>query len=315
MSTSTSRAAYLFAGPTATGKSAIAHRMAREYGWAVLSADAMLVYVGMDVGTAKPSPEERVGLRYGGIDCVTPDQPFHVGAYLEYARSFLRSVPEDQPVVMVGGTGLYFKALLLGLDPMPETDPAVRARVQHLYEDGGLSALTALCRDMDPERWATVADPANPRRVMRALELALMGVPVAHVWKQQPMNTSGVVVDRERADLDERISRRVEQMYARGLLDEVARLRERYPHWSHTAQKAIGYKEAAAVLAGTSTVEEAQQATMTRTRRYARRQRTWFRHQLPFTAFPIGVSDSESSVGAALLAHWRKHGPCTISCG
>lgn len=304
---------YVLAGPTATGKTELAHRLAREQSWAVLSADAMLVYRGMDIGTAKPSPEERDAILYGGMDLVTPDQPFSVGAWLDHAHAFLSSIPETQLVLVVGGTGLYIKSLLYGLDPMPGADQSVRAEIQALFEREGLEGLRKAALEEAPDRYANLKDKNNPRRIQRALELARMDVPHERVWTRGSAGRI-VVLTMERETLTRRIIQRVNRMYREGLLEEVRHLCERYPAWSDTARMAIGYREALAVLEGKMTKEQAQEETVRRTRRLARRQMTWFRHQLDCA--PV---DADNNVSSEITARgvqdvWSTHGPCRITC-
>jgi tRNA dimethylallyltransferase len=307
-----SRPVFVLAGPTAVGKTAVADELARRNGWAVLSADAMLVYQEMDIGTAKPTPDERAGLVYGGLDWATPAEHFSVGAYRDAALAFLRGLPPARPVLVVGGTGLYIKALLVGLDAMPAVDPAVREAVERLYAEGGLVAVQAACRAADPERYAALRDPANPRRVMRALELARMGVAPACVWAEQDRLRPIMVLTMAREALHERIEERVRAMYKGGLLAEVERLRGRWPVWSKTAQMAIGYREAVAVLEGELKEEEGMAVTMRRTRQYARRQATWFRHQLPAEEIPTAGAPVHVIVDRLEKA-WSEHGFNTIA--
>lgn len=303
---------YVLAGATATGKTSVAHQLARSMDAAILSADAMLVYQGMDIGTAKPAPRERSGLAYGGIDCVTPDQGFSVGQYLEAALTFLRALPEQQPVVVVGGTGLYIKALLAGLDTMPPVDPALRHDIDQLYEQGGLAALQAACQKEAPERYAALKDPANPRRLSRALELARIGVPMQDAW-QRKVTGRCTVLARERSSLNQRIETRVHNMYHEGLVAEVESLLQHWPTWSKTATMAIGYREARALLAGEMTESEAKAETARRTRQYARRQQTWFRHQLPQDEIAVTETDTLEHIAERVAQSWRKYGPCKLA--
>jgi len=311
--TSRTHPAYFLAGPTAIGKTALAHHIALQQQWPILSADAMLVYRGMDIGTAKPTAAERAGIpAYGGIDLVTPDQRFSVGAYLDAAHRFLATLPADQPVLVVGGTGLYIKALLLGLDPMPAVDDATRRWAEELYATAGLTGIQQACRDLAPERFAALDDPLNPRRVLRALELARMGVPYRGVWSQTHPAGTVVLMERDRTQLGERIEQRVNHMWAGGLLDEVRELQSAYPAWSDTAAKAIGYQEALAVLAGDCTADEARAQIVRRTRKLARKQTTWFRHQA--AAHSVSCDGRElAEVAADVLTYWRTHGPGIIS--
>jgi tRNA dimethylallyltransferase len=310
-----SYAAYVLAGPTAIGKTEVAHAIARRTGWPILSADAMLVYRGMDIGTAKPTPAERAGLCYGGLDLVTPDQPFSVGAYLEQAHAFLATLSPDQPVLIAGGTGLYIKALLYGLDPMPPVDPAVRQWVSDLERQQGIEGLRRACAELDPARYDALRDEQNPRRVARALELARMGVPYKGVWQNASVDQPAItVLQRARTDLEERITTRVDRMMAAGLADEVAGLMARYPVWSRTAAAAIGYREMRAVLEGTMDRDTARAATITRTRQLVKKQGTWFRHQLPHRDLACD-GKTVAEVAALVEADWSTHGSLVVSGG
>ena len=304
--------AHVLCGPTASGKTDLAHAIARQTGWPILSADAMQVYQGMDIGTAKPTAEERKSLRYSGLDWVSPDQSFSVGTYKEMALAFVRQMPADQPVLIVGGTGLYIKALLQGLDDMPPVDPAIRAEVETLFAEQGLEAVQAACRCLSPERYQRLQDPNNPRRVMRALELAKMGVPLESRWDRIPPRGQTTMIDVESGRLHERIQRRAAHMFANGLLEETAALQERWPCLSPTARQAIGYREAAAVLDGTMDLDAALQQTCTRTRQYARRQRTWFRHQLPCESIVRPEDEPIDRVAERVLVAWRSRETCEI---
>ncbi len=313
MTQPTLKSVFVLTGATATGKTAVAHILAAQMDAALLSADAMLVYQGLDLGTAKPPAAERTRFRYGGIDEVSPDQGFSVGAYRDCALAFLESVPDEQPVILVGGTGLYIKALLYGLDAMPPTDPALRAEIEALYAAEGLAALQAACRACDPARYAALKDVHNPRRVMRALELARMGVPLQAVWTEptaQVPRFPGLTLDR--TTLLQRIQTRVETMYAQGLLDEVAALQRQWPEWSGTAAQAIGYREARAVLEGATDPTTARAETVRRTRQYARRQETWLRNQFDVDWIDVDAYDPEQTA-ALVSASWKRYGPCPIT--
>lgn len=305
--------AYVLCGPTASGKTELAHCIARRQQWPILSADAMQVYVGLDRGTAKPSVEERADLVYGGLDWVTPDQPYSVGAYREAALRYVQDLPRSMPVLVVGGTGLYIKALLAGLDAMPPVDAAVREAVQQVFAEHGLAGLQAECRRVALERYDRLADPNNPRRVMRALELALMGVPLQPTWSEAPIRGTVTVLDVGRDQLHERIRVRTGQMFATGLVAEAAAVQTRWPSLSRTARHAIGYREAWAVLAGEMDTDAAVAAVEQRTRQYARRQRTWFRHQLPAEHIEAAPDESVEALADRVLAGWRRGGGCELN--
>ena len=212
------RTAYFLIGPTAVGKTDIAHQLALESNRIVLSADSMLVYCGMNIGTAKPSNKQQDEVRYGGINLVEPNQNFSTGDYLKSAQTFLKA---DKETIVVGGTGLYVKCLLQGLDEMPAANPEVRVWAEKLLQEKGLEALQEEVQKKDAARYEALADKKNPRRLIRALELAQ--TPLSKTWKQSEWPP--IVGLRMNPDLlKQRIRQRVEAMYANGLLDEAKTL-------------------------------------------------------------------------------------------
>ena len=320
--------AWILAGATATGKTAAAQYLAEELGCAILSADAMLVYRGMDIGTAKPTPAERGSVPYFGIDLATPAEPFSTGLWLADAARALAAygtgvppegipggtgVPPVQPpgLIVAGGTGLYIKALTDGLGGA-EADPEARARWQALYERGGLPALQRALSERDPGVLDALADPANPRRLIRALEHldAHGGLPAQ--WRRREAPAPVTVLRLPREQLHARIARRVETMFAQGLVDEVRALRQTYPVWSPTAAQAIGYAEACALLDGALTRAEATERIVVRTRQLAKRQETWFRHQAQAVWLEINDNDPPEHVARRVLDSWRLHGPTPV---
>ncbi len=297
---------HFLVGPTAAGKTAIAHRLAERLDARILSADAMLVYRGMDIGTAKPTAAERRRFGYRGVDLADPDQRFSVGAYLAQARV----LPAGRWLV-VGGTGLYVRGLIEGLDPLPAADAALRAEAEALLASGGVAALRERLAAIGPAHLAALADPQNPRRLARAYELARLGVPppgAARSAASPSVRLAGLAPDR--AWLNARIARRVEDMFASGLVDEARRLRTTFGSTlSETARKAIGYEEAFAVLDGASSQAEAQARTALRTRQYAKRQMTWFRHQAQVDWVIVGEATDANTVADAVAAAWERQGP------
>ena len=337
--------AWFIAGATATGKSAVAQRLAEQLGCAILSADSMLVYRGMDIGTAKPTPAERGAVPYSGIDLVTPDQPFSTGLWLAAVRSsevlkcesskvgsprtpelpnFRTSeLPHSRtlelphfrtsqlPLIVAGGTGLYIKALTDGIDG-EAADPEARARWQTLHEREGADALRRALEARAPGALAALPDAANPRRLLRALEhLDARGTLPAQ-WKAPPAAAPVPVLRLPREQLHARIARRVAAMFKAGLIDEVRALRRDFPVWSDTARRAIGYAEACALLDGTLTEREAIEQITIRTRQLAKRQETWFRHQAQSIVIDIEDTDPPEHVARRVLDTWRKHGPTNV---
>jgi len=305
--------AYILAGATATGKSGVAQALAEQMGCAILSADAMLVYKGMDIGTAKPTVAERGAVPYYGIDLVTPAEPFSTGRWLAAA-----AVCTETNLIAVGGTGLYIKALTDGIDGAA-SNPEARATWQRVFEQEGLQGLQDALRQKSPETFAALPDPSNPRRLIRALEhLDASGTLPQH-WKPElrtpnsELRTSPVIVlSMPREQLHRRILRRVERMFASGLVEEVRALREAYPVWSATAAKAIGYEEAGAMFDGTLTREQAIERIAIRTRQLAKRQETWFRHQAHAVWLDISEHEPTEDVARRVLQLWRQHGPTAI---
>lgn len=284
---------YCLAGATATGKSAVAQLLAERIGGVILSADAMLVYRSLDIGTAKPSRAERGDVPYFGIDCVTPAEDFSAAMWLNEAE---RASASSAPCIVAGGTGLYFSALLRGLDPSPPSNPALRATLEALPLEALQARLAATGR--------TIADPSNPRRLVRALEILESGGELPGGW-QEKVKPALTALTWDRAVLHQRIARRVEEMYAAGLLVEAERARTLYPQWSRTAAQAIGYAEAFAVLDGTMSLAEAKERTVIRTRQLARRQEVYLRGQFEVTWIRGESGDTVESLAEKVAQEWQ----------
>jgi tRNA dimethylallyltransferase len=267
--------AFLLGAPTASGKSAVALRLAERFGLEIVSADAMQVYRGLDVGTAKPSAADRARVPHHGIDLVDPDQAFSVADWIAAAEdAILGAHARGVACLVVGGTGFYLHALAEGLPTTPAADPAAQAPLWAQLEREGVEALEAEVAAVAPEDARRAQ--RNPRRLVRTLEvLRRTGRPPSSFPPRPPR----VRVDRtwllpEMAALEPRIEARAEAMLAGALIEEAAALD---PAALATARQAIGYAEAAAVARGEMTREAARDAIVAATRRYARRQRTWFR--------------------------------------
>lgn len=272
-------------GATGTGKTAasldLADRLGR-FGAAaeIVNADAMQLYRGMDIGTAKATVAERRGVPHHLIDVLDVTDEASVAAYQRDARATVEQIAARGAIpIVVGGSGLYVAALLTDFR-FPGTDPEVRARYEERLVSEGLGALAAELQRRDPKAAAQL-DLQNPRRVVRALEVAeITGEPIApglaaRATPWRPYTQLGLSV--ERTTLVERLDRRVEGMWAAGLLDEVRELLPRGLERGPTASRAIGYAQAIDQLAGRATEGEAIAATASLTRRYARRQVSWFR--------------------------------------
>lgn len=269
-------------GPTAVGKSAVADRVARALATDVLSVDAMQVYRGMDIGTAKTPVNQRlVPLRL--VDLVDPAVNYSAALFQRDARCEIERLRAlGKPVVLCGGTGLYLRAALDEMDfPAGETKSEARVRYERIANEAGSHALHELLRSRDP-RSADVIHEHNVRRVIRALEMLDEGISyadqIAAFSAPRPCYEAayfGLTMERER--LYQRIDDRVDAMIAAGLIDEVERLMDAGAAPALTARQAIGYKELIAYLEGTIALDEAVELIKMRSRRYAKRQLSWFR--------------------------------------
>lgn len=303
--------AWILVGPTATGKTAVSCELARRLGAVVLSSDSMLVYKGMDIGTAKPSSSELEDIDVFGIDIVPPSEKFSTGRWLECAKEAFAT---GRDVIVAGGTGLYINALINGIDA-PPSSTATRAVTTEILERGGVEALRMRAEELSPGSVTSLDDPDNPRRLMRLVEKLLAGATASDSDKRLTSN-GGIVAGLEISPtaLAVRIEARVIKMFEDGLLDEVAELRRNYPGFSETAGKGIGYAEAAAVLDGVIDRKEAIQKIALRTRQLAKRQRTWFRHQLDVD-WIRGPENKHDVARAAddVMEAWKRHGKTRIS--
>lgn len=267
-------------GATATGKSELALRVAEALAGEIVNADSMQLYRGMDIGTAKLSVAERRGIPHHLLDVLDVSVDATVAQYQLWAREVIdRILASGKPVVVVGGTGLYVKAILDDLN-FPSTDPQVRARIAaEAGELGGVALHERLAR-LDPAAAAAI-DPANLRRVIRALEVIEItgrpftaSLPRAGTSYYPAAQQFGLVMDR--TTLRERIDRRVDEMWERGLVAEVAQLIEAGILEGRTARAALGYSQIISFLEGRCDEAEAKEETKRATRQYARRQETWF---------------------------------------
>ncbi|MGH3471313.1 MAG: tRNA (adenosine(37)-N6)-dimethylallyltransferase MiaA [Nocardioidaceae bacterium] len=267
-------------GPTAAGKSGLAVDLALRLGGEVVNGDSMQIYRGMDIGTAKLSPGERRGVPHHLLDILDVGEPSTVAEFQGWARESIGDCrARGVTPVLVGGSALYLRAVLDEFD-FPGTDPVVRARLERELTARGGEAMHAVLRERDPAA-ADVILPSNGRRVVRALEvIEITGGPYRATLPAPSYAFDQVVqigLEVPRAVLDERIERRVESMWAAGLVSEVRRLERAGLRDGRTASRALGYHQVLRFLAGECTEEQARADTVTRTRQFARRQDSWFR--------------------------------------
>jgi tRNA dimethylallyltransferase len=269
----------VLAGPTASGKTALALELAQHFSIEIISADAMMVYRGMDIGTAKPTPTERAAVPHHLLDVVNPDEAFSVADYLRLAEQATAEVLARKKIpLVVGGTGFYIRALAEGLPTVPEADEGMQAELYKRLEREGLENLLKELGEISPAD--AKRTERNPRRVVRALEIIQRtGQPPSSFPKTTPaFSYDKTILAPSMEHLRPRIAARTETMFASGLIDEVIRLFRHYPNLA-TANQAIGYKEVVAYLAGQISLAEAKAALTLATTQYAKRQGTWFRKE------------------------------------
>ena len=277
-------------GATATGKSDLGVELALRLGGEVVNADSMQLYRGMDIGTAKLTPAQRRGVPHHLLDIWSVREPASVATYQRLARETVAEVTARGAVaVLVGGSGLYLRAALDHLE-FPGTDVAVRARLEREQAEQGAAALHARLAAVDPEAAATI--PAgNTRRVVRALEVVeITGRPFTASMPDHRYLLPAVQIGLElpRAALTDRITYSVDAMWRRGLVDEVRRLEQDGLREGRTASRALGYAQVLRHLAGECTEDEAREETVRATRRFARRQDSWFRRDPRVHWVPAG---------------------------
>ena len=270
-------------GPTASGKTALAVELAKELHGEVVSCDSMQIYKRMDIGTAKPSPEEMQGIPHHMIDICEPTEDFSVSRYTEMATPIVDDIiARGKTVIIAGGTGLYVDSLIKGNDFAPIPATGHRERLEKQIENEGIEPLLAQLRAIDPE--AAERSQGNPRRIIRALEVYLeTGETItSHNIRTQAIppryNPVWIGLDfTERKDLYDRIDKRVEIMLEMGLMKEITELLSSGIPERATAMQAIGYKEFVDALAGRCSIADAVAQVQQSSRRYAKRQLTWFR--------------------------------------
>jgi tRNA dimethylallyltransferase len=299
-------------GATATGKSELALALAGELRGEIVNADALQVYRGFDIGTAKPGPEERARVPHHLIDILDPHERYSAGEVARRAREAVSGIQErgNTPII-VGGSGLYLRALFEGISPVPPGDPEVRSELRRRLENEGLAALSAELARVDPETAARLG-AGDTQRILRALEVArVSGRPLSSWIAEQPFGTQRVDALRlgltlPRTVLYDRIAGRVARMVELGWVEEVARLLARGLDPGLPAFQAIGYRQIVRHLEGEWSLEHAIAETVKATRRFAKRQETWFRREPDVTWF--SAQDFNRRI-FNVLEHVKRSGP------
>lgn len=298
-------------GPTAVGKTRLSFPLARELDAEIVSVDSRQVYRRMDIGTAKARPEERAAVPHHGLDRVDPSETYSAGRFARDARRWIEEIRgRGRTPLLVGGTGFFLRALTDPIVADPVVDRERRDRLRAVLRRWPREELERWVRVLDPER-APVAVEGGRQRMGRALEVALLtGRPLTWWHRHAAPDAPGVpglvvVLHRPRPELDRRIAERVDAMLDEGLVEEVRSLLEAGYGPEAPGMTATGYREVVAHLQGRTSLEEAAEAIKRATRRYARRQLTWFRNQLPEGARWVDARGPAHERVAEVAALWR----------
>jgi tRNA dimethylallyltransferase len=292
----------LILGITASGKGRVAFELAKALNAEIISIDSMKVYRRMDIGTAKPGRDAQRQIKYHLIDIVEPSEQFSVGRFLEMAEEAVSDITRNnKPIVAVGGTALYIKALLYGLFEGPGSDEKIRAQLQRRAQEQGLAQLHQELEKFDPVAAGNI-HPNDAKRIIRALEVyKITGKPISSLQRQfdsdKPRHDWTVIgLRRERAVESKRINTRVKKMIELGLVDEVASLLAEEKPLSKQARCAIGYAEIIEHLSGKIALDEAVEQIKKNTRRLAKGQRTWFKTFKEVNWLDVGEDESVESI-------------------
>ena len=298
---------FFILGCTAVGKSAVGVEVARRIGAEIVSVDSMMVYRRMDIGTAKPSREIRAEIPHHCIDIVEPSESFSVARYLTFADEAIDKISSaGKPVLLVGGSALYIKAVSEGLFEGPGANPDIRQALKARAAAEGLSALHAELTRVDPDAARRIS-PRDEKRIIRALEVyELTGEPISRLqqqWDSQRLRYDCVFIGlrRPKEEINRRINARVKEMIRKGLRDEVASLLAEPKGLSDQASQALGYAEMIEHLKGKYTLEQAIERIKINTRQFAKRQRTWFRHFRNVQWIDIQEDDTIEKVSEKVL--------------
>jgi tRNA dimethylallyltransferase len=301
-------------GATASGKTDLSLALARLLPVEIVSMDSRQVYRGMDIGTDKVDRAGREAVPHHGLDLVEPDERYSAGRFARDVRRWIVEIESRGALpLLVGGTGFFLRSVMDPIFQEPALDPTRREALRVWLRGQSAEAMAAMVRRLDPDR-AEMAVQGGPQRMARAIEVALLtGVPLSVWHREAPPDGDGLpglvlVLDLPREEMDRRIDDRVERMIARGLVDEVRGLLDDGASDDAPGMTGTGYREISAHLRGETTLEEAMDEIRRQTRRYARRQVTWFRHQLPDTAVRIDATRPRDEQVATAVGALRAAG-------
>lgn len=301
---------WFLTGPTAAGKTGVGVELARQIDAEIISMDSMALYRGMDLGTAKPTVEQRGGVPHHLIDLIEPHEEYSLARYIEAAHGKIEQIKSGgREVLFVGGTPLYLKGLLRGIFEGPPADWELRGRLSEEARQQGSEVLHHRLARVDPKS-AERLHPNDTRRLVRALEVyEKTGRPISELQQQFAVGRKAedcrvFVLNWPHRDLHARIDRRVEEMFSAGLVDEVRGLLGQPQPLSRTARKAVGYREVIECLHGERGLPETVELVKTHTRQLAKRQRTWFRGLSECRLIPAGwIEPAEIAGRIASLGH------------
>ncbi len=311
------REAIAIVGATATGKTALAVHVARLVGGEIVSVDSRQAYRGLDIGTAKPTPAERAAVPHHGLDVVSPDERYSAGAFARDARRAVGDIrSRGNAPILVGGTGFFLRALTTPLFAEPPLPPDVRRRLGARLERLPASERRRWLERLDPGAAATLATAGGRQRVLRALEVVLLtGRPLAW-WHRNapplepPLRPLAFLLELPREALYRRIDERVHRMFEAGWLEEVRALLDGGWTADAPAFSAAGYRHLAAHLRGEMDLAAAIESIQRETRNYARRQITWFRHQLPDDVVRLDATRPVEEAARKVAQRWEEEGSC-----
>ncbi len=283
----------VIAGPTAVGKTSLSVDIAEKTATEIISCDSRQIYREMTIGTAVPSPEFLTRVKHHFVQTISIHDTYNASKYENDVITLLGSLfRKYDKVIMTGGSGLYIDTVRFGIDDLPEMDPDIRARIQKQYDEEGLESLRHALKKLDPETYAKI-DLRNPKRIQKAIEITLItGKPYSSFLttprKKRDFGFKLIALNRERGELYDNINRRVYDMMHRGLEDEARRL---YAFRKNNALNTVGYKELFDHFEGKTSLEEAITRIQSNTRRYARKQLTWFKKDEDWHWFHAGQEE------------------------
>ena len=298
---------WVLTGPTACNKTEIGFTVAQKTRGEIISADSMLFYRGMDIGTAKPSLDMRELVPHHFIDIIDPWESYSVGRYVDDVESLIDAADsKDRKFLIVGGSPLYVKGLVDGIFNGPEADWDIRRELEELADEKGNQHVHDILQKIDPVKAAEL-HPNNLRRIIRAIEVyRITGKPVSVLQEQYKLARKSyqfkiMCIAREREDIYRRINERVETMFDKGLVDEVQSLSDNPRGLSKQAKQALGYKEVIQYLDGGLTLDDAKEMVKQSTRRFAKRQMTWFRSFPDIQWLETGEHEGPESISDEII--------------